>query len=177
MYGKTKPNPSSSGSSQTRLSCTRLINMLKHWRAPAMCLQLKFHKMSSKRTKKKLQLIDSGLWLGLLARAFEAFGWLGGKLWDDDHIITYLHASLAAYTFLSSPSSHSVYLHFQLSSSLLILVLPFRAYRKISALGTWGKSTIALAFTAFAHMLLSGMFLIEFVDSIIPGDLVSLVKL
>lgn len=29
----------------------------------------------------------------------------------------------------------------------------------------------------FAHMLLSGMFLIEFVDTIISGDLVLLVKL
>lgn len=32
-------------------------------------------------------------------------------------------------------------------------------------------------FTAFAHMLLSGMFLIEFVDTIISGGLVLLVKL
>lgn len=33
-------------------------------------------------------------------------------------------------------------------------------------------SPINVFFTAFAHVLLSGMFLIEFVDSIISGDLV-----
>lgn len=43
------PHPRLLRACQTCLSCTRLINMLKHLCAPAMCLQLKFHKISTKK--------------------------------------------------------------------------------------------------------------------------------
>lgn len=50
IYQKIKTSqPLLLGACQTCLSCTRLINMLKYLCAPAMCLQLKFHKISTKK--------------------------------------------------------------------------------------------------------------------------------